>query len=65
MKMLNALLIVLVVGWFVIATVAALTMPPLAYKFESWLIVACGPMVLLVAAQEVLSRVFGGRGKNG
>lgn len=63
MKMLNALLIVLVVGWFVIVTIAALTMPPLAYKFESWLIVTCGPMALLLAAREVLSRVFGGRGK--
>lgn len=58
MKILQAVVILLLAAWFIITTVAVLEMPPLEYKFHSWAIVACGPIVVVAGLWEICSRVF-------
>lgn len=63
MSILKTVLALILFGWFVIVTVAALGMPPLEYKVQAWAIGAIGPIVVVAGLWEVCARIFGGRSK--
>lgn len=62
MGIVKGVLIILLAGWVIMATIATVPME-LEYKWQAWTIVAFGPVAVIAGLWEVMNRVFGGRGK--
>lgn len=62
MGIIKGVLIILLAGWVILATIATLPLE-LEHKWQAWAIVAFGPVAVISGLWEVVSRVFGGRGK--
>lgn len=62
MGIVKGVLIILLAGWVILATIATLPLE-LEYKWHAWAIVTWGPVVVVAGLCEVCVRVFGGRGK--
>jgi hypothetical protein len=62
MGIVKGVLIILLAGLVILATIAALPLE-LEYKWQAWAIVAFGPVAIFAGLWEVINRVFGGRGK--
>ena len=62
MGIIKGVLIILLAGWVILATIATLPLE-LEYKWQAWAIVAFGPVAVFSGLWEVINRVFGGRGK--
>ena len=62
MGIIKGVLIILLAGWVILATIATLPLE-LEYKWQAWTIVAFGPVAVIAGLWEVINRVFGGRGK--
>lgn len=62
MSIIKGVLIILLAGWVILATIATLPLE-LEYKWHAWAIVAFGPVAAFAGLWEVVSRVCGGRGK--
>lgn len=62
MSIIKGLLIILLAGWVILATIATLPLE-LEYKWQAWAIVAFGPVAAFAGLWEVCARVFGGRGE--
>lgn len=60
MQIIKGILIILLAGWVILATIATLPME-LEYKWQAWTIVAMGPVVIIAGVWEVCSRLFGKR----
>lgn len=58
MQIIKGVLVLILFGWFLIVTVAAMGMPPLEHKFLAWAIAALGPVVVIAGLWEVCSKVF-------
>lgn len=58
----KGVLIILLAGLVILATIAALPLE-LEYKWQAWAIVVFGPVAIFAGLWEVINRVFGGRGK--
>lgn len=58
MSILKGFIVLVLFGWFVIATIAVMGMPALEYKVQAWAIVAFGPVVVVAGLWEVISRVM-------
>ena len=57
MSIIKGVLIILLAGWVILATIATLP-PELEYKWQAWAIVAFGPVVVFAGLWEVCVRVF-------
>lgn len=62
MGIVKGVLIILLAGWIILATIATLPLE-LEYKWQAWAIVTWGPVIVVAGLWEVLNRVCGGRGK--
>ena len=62
MGIVKGVLIILLAGWVILATITTLPLE-LEYKWQAWAIVAFGPVVVVAGLWEICVRVFGGRGK--
>lgn len=62
MSIVKGVLVILLAGWVIMATIATLPLE-LEYKWQAWAIVAFGPVAVFSGLWEVCMRVFGGRGK--
>lgn len=62
MGIVKGVLIILLAGWVIMATIATLPLE-LEYKWQAWAIVAFGPVAVFAGLWEVINRVFRGRGK--
>lgn len=62
MGIIKGVLIILLAGWVILTTIATLPLE-LEYKWQTWAIVAFGPVAVIAGLWEVMNRVFGGRGK--
>lgn len=62
MGIVKGVLIILLAGWVILATIATLPLE-LEYKWQAWAIVAFGPVAVIAGLWEVVNRVCGGRGK--
>lgn len=58
MVIIRGVMVLVLFAWFIIATVGALGMPPMEYKWQAWAIVACGPVAVFAGVWEICSRVF-------
>lgn len=57
MGIVKGVLIILLAGWVIMATIATLPME-LEYKWQAWAIVAFGPVAAFAGLWEVCVRVF-------
>lgn len=57
MVILRGVLIILLAGWVILATIVTLPLE-LEYKWQAWAIVACGPVAVFAGVWEICSRVF-------
>lgn len=57
MGIVKGVLIILLAGWVILATIAALPLE-LEYKWHAWTIVAFGPVAVFAGLWEVCVRVF-------
>ncbi|UTC26003.1 hypothetical protein [Phage vB_KsaM-C1] len=57
MGIFKGVLIILLAGWVILATIATLPLE-LEYKWQAWAIVAFGPVVVFAGVWEFCSRVF-------
>lgn len=62
MGIVKGVLIILLTGLVILATIAALPLE-LEYKWQAWAIVALGPVAIFAGLWEVINRLFRGRGK--
>lgn len=62
MGIVKGVLIILLAGLVILATIAALPLE-LEYKWQTWAIVAFGPVAIFAGLWEVINRLFRGRGK--
>ena len=62
MGIVKGVLIILLAGWAILATIATLPLE-LEYKWHAWAIVTWGPVVVVAGLWEVVNRVCGGRGE--
>ena len=62
MGIIKGVLIILLAGWIILATIATLPLE-LEYKWQAWAIVTWGPVIVVAGLWEVCSRIFGGRSK--
>lgn len=62
MGIVKGVLIILLAGWVILATIATLPLE-LEYKWQAWAIVTWVPVVVVAGLWEVVNRVFGGCGK--
>ncbi|WPJ52206.1 hypothetical protein RCIP0047_00009 [Klebsiella phage RCIP0047] len=62
MGIVKGVLIILLAGLVILATIAALPLE-LEYKWQAWAIVAFGPVAIFAGLWEVINRLFRGRGK--
>lgn len=57
MSIVKGVLIILLAGWVILATIATLPLE-LEYKWQAWAIVAFGPVAVIAGLWEVCVRVF-------
>ncbi|RZM50381.1 hypothetical protein [Klebsiella pneumoniae] len=57
MSIIKGVLIILLVGWVILTTIATLPLE-LEYKWQAWAIVAFGPVAVFAGLWEVCVRVF-------
>lgn len=62
MGIVKGVLIILLAGWVILATIATLPLE-LEYKWQAWAIVTWVPVIVVAGLWEVVNRVFGGSGK--
>lgn len=62
MGIVKGVLIILLAGWVILATIATLPLE-LEYKWQAWAIVTWGPVIVVAGLWEVVDRVFRGRSK--
>lgn len=56
MGIIKGVLIILLAGWVILATIAALPLEP-EYKWQAWAIVAFGPVAVFAGLWEICVRV--------
>ena len=57
MGIIKGVLIILLAGWVILATIATLPLE-LEYKWQAWAIIAFGPVAVFAGLWEVCVRVF-------
>lgn len=57
MSIVKGVLIILLAGWVILTTIASLPLE-LEYKWQTWAIVAFGPVAVIAGLWEVCVRVF-------
>lgn len=57
MSIVKGVLIILLAGWVILATITTLPLE-LEYKWQAWAIVAFGPVAVFAGLWEVCVRVF-------
>nr|DAK72460.1 MAG TPA: hypothetical protein [Caudoviricetes sp.] len=57
MGIIKGVLIILLAGWVILATIATLPLE-LEYKWQAWAIVAFGPVAVIAGLCEICVRVF-------
>lgn len=57
MDIVKGVLIILLAGWVIMATIATLS-TELEYKWQAWAIVAFGPVAAFAGLWEICTRVF-------
>lgn len=57
MSIVKGVLIILLAGWVILATIATLPLE-LEYKWQAWTIVTFGPVAVFAGLWEVCVRVF-------
>lgn len=62
MGIVKGVLIILLAGWVILATIATLPLE-LEYKWQAWAIVTWVPVIVVAGLWEVVNRVCGGRGE--
>lgn len=57
MDIVKGVLIILLAGWVILATIATLPLE-LEYKWQAWAIVTWGPVIVVAGLWEICTRVF-------
>lgn len=57
MSIIKGVLIILLAGWVILATIATLPLE-LEYKWRAWAIVTWGPVIVVAGLWEICTRVF-------
>lgn len=60
MGIVKGVLIILLAGWVILATIATLPLE-LEYKWQAWAMVTWVPVIVVAGMWELLNKVFGGR----
>jgi hypothetical protein len=60
MQIIKGVFVILLAGWVILATIATVPLD-IEYKWQSWTIVAMGPVVIIAGLWEVFTRLFGKR----
>ena len=63
MSIIKGVLIILLAGWVILATIATLPLE-LEYKWQVWAIVAFGPVAVIAGLWGICARVFGDVGND-